>query len=82
MPTLLQIDSSPLIETSVSRTLSRHFVNEWKKRNQNGACIVRDLASTEIPPVSAEWIVANFTPEPTRTPEQAAVLNSFGDIHC
>ena len=75
MPTLLHIDSSPMIETSVSRTLSRHFVSEWKNRNPNGACIVRDLSSTVIPPVSAEWIVANFTPEPGRTPEQSVLLN-------
>ncbi len=74
MSVLLHIDSSPLLETSVSRELSRYFVAEWKTRHQNGTVIVRDLSRVDIPPVSAQWIGANFTPPVVRTPEQRAQL--------
>ena len=74
MATLLHIDSSPLIETSVSRTLSRHFVSKWKAGHPDGTVIVRDLSSTEIPPVSAAWVAATYVSEAARTPEQVAAL--------
>lgn len=74
MPVLLHVDSSPLLETSVSRELSRHFVAKWKISNPGGTVIVRDLSLVEIPPVSAAWIGANFTPAQARTPEQRVQL--------
>lgn len=74
MSVLLHIDSSPLLETSVSRELSRHFVAEWKARHPYGTVIVRDLSLIDIPPVSAQWIGANFTPPAERTPEQRTQL--------
>ena len=74
MPTLLQVDSSPLLKSSVSRELTRHFVNEWKAKHPNGTVVVRDLWAGNIPPVSAEWVGASFTPAQARTPEQRAQL--------
>ncbi len=74
MPVLLHIDSSPLLETSVSRELTRHFVEKWKAGNPSGTVIVRDLALVDIPPVSAAWIGANFTPAQARTTEQRVQL--------
>ena len=39
MPTLLQIDSSPLA-SSVSRELTREFVSNWKVAHPSGQVIV------------------------------------------
>jgi FMN-dependent NADH-azoreductase len=80
MPTLLQVDSSPLLETSVSRELTRHFVNEWKTKHPSGTVVVRDLWSVEIPPVSADWVRASFTPATARTPEQRAQLELSNEL--
>jgi FMN-dependent NADH-azoreductase len=70
MPTLLHIDSSPLYDRSVSRQLSRAFVDQWQASNPDGAILERDLTSTFIPPIDAEWVGAVYTPEDARTAEQ------------
>jgi FMN-dependent NADH-azoreductase len=75
MPTLLHIDSSPLYAHSVSRQLTGAFVAEWKTSHPNGTVINRDLYSTPIPPISAEWVTAVYTPEEARTPQQNQVLS-------
>jgi FMN-dependent NADH-azoreductase len=72
--TLLHIDSSPLGEASVSRHLTREFVLNWKLANPGGRVIVRDLATTSIPPVNAAWIGAVYTPEAARTSDQRNLL--------
>ena len=74
MPTLLDIDSSPLAEASISRQLTAEFVRSWKIANPDGEVIRRDLATTPIPPLSAAWIGAVYTPEEARTPEQRNLL--------
>ncbi|HZD47257.1 MAG TPA: NAD(P)H-dependent oxidoreductase [Silvibacterium sp.] len=74
MPTLLHIDSSPLGDASVSRQLSREFVQNWKEANPNGKIITRDLTTTSLSPVTAEWVGAAYTPEDTRTPGQRELL--------
>ena len=62
MPTLLHIDSSPLGGASISRQLSTEFVENWKKTNPNGKVITRDLTTSQLTPVNAEWIGAVYTP--------------------
>lgn len=75
MPTLLHIDSSPLYGRSVSRQLTGAFVTQWKASHPNGTVIDRDLTATAIPPVTAEWVGAVYTPEETRTPQQKELLS-------
>jgi FMN-dependent NADH-azoreductase len=75
MPTLLHIDSSPLYGRSVSRQLTGAFVTEWKSSHPDGTVVHRDLNATQIPPISAEWVGAAYTPEAARTPEQKALLS-------
>ena len=75
MPTLLHIDSSPLYGRSVSRELTAAFVAEWHANHPDGAIIDRDLTATPIPPVTAEWVGAIYTPEDGRTPEQKKLLS-------
>jgi FMN-dependent NADH-azoreductase len=75
MPTLLQIDSSPLYARSVSRQLTSAFVAQWKSSHPNGRVVDRDLYATSIPPISAEWVGAVYTPEEARTSEQKELLS-------
>jgi FMN-dependent NADH-azoreductase len=73
MPTLLQVDSSPL-ETSVSRELTREFVTTWKAAHPDGTVIYRDLAAGAPKVLDAQWIFSSFTPESARTAEQRQAL--------
>src|SRR5271155_512665 len=74
MSTLLHIDSSPLGDSSISRHLSKEFVENWKQANPNGKIITRDLTATNLPPVTAAWVGAAYTPEDARTPAQRELL--------
>jgi len=74
MPILLDIDSSPLAETSISRQLTAEFVRSWKLATATGKVITRDLAITSIPPVTGAWVGAAYTPEDSRTPDQRNLL--------
>lgn len=73
MPILLHIDSSPL-STSISREMTREFVNAWKVAHPSGTVIIRDLSVSSPAPLNQAWIYAAYTPEASRTPEQAALL--------
>jgi FMN-dependent NADH-azoreductase len=73
MPTLLQLDASPL-ESSVSRELGREFVATWKAAHPDGSVIYRDLALKTPAPINEAWIGAVYTPENQRTAEQRALL--------
>ena len=70
MPTLLHLDSSPLGEASISRHLSSEFVQSWKQANPDGTVLTRDLTVTSIPPVSAAWVGAVYTPAEALTADQ------------
>ena len=74
MSTLLRIDSSPLYGQSVSRQLTAAFVAQWKSSHPKGTVVDRDLNSTVIPPVNAEWVGAVYTPEEARSPQQRELL--------
>ena len=75
MPTLLEIESSPSNDTiSVSRYLTGQYVQQWRKVNPRGTVITRDLSSSRLPAVTAEWIAAMYTPEESRTAEQREAL--------
>ena len=73
MAVLLHLDSSPL-ESSISRELTREFVNTWKGTHWDGAVLYRDLAKQPLQPIDAAWIGAAYTPEAVRTPEHQRAL--------
>ncbi len=75
MSTLLHVDSSPLYGRSVSRQLSDAFVAQWRSSHPDGRVIDRDLNGTSIPPISAEWVGAVYTPEEARTSRQKELLS-------
>ncbi len=74
MTTLLQIDSSPMGERSVSRKLTKKFADSWRKSQPGGKVIVRDLCTLELPVVNGSWVGAVYTPADARTPEQTKAL--------
>jgi FMN-dependent NADH-azoreductase len=74
MPTLLQIDSSPMGEDSISRYLSREFAQQWLSANPDGRVISRDLTAITIPAVRADWVAANYAPAESRTADQKDLL--------
>ncbi len=75
MPKLLHIDSSPLYGRSVSRELTSVFVNQWHASHPEGTIVDRDLNATSIPPVTAEWVGAAYTPADIRTAQQKELLS-------
>ena len=75
MSTLLHIDSSPLYGRSVSRELTAAFVSQWMASHPDGRVIDRDLNATAIPPISAEWVGAAYTPEKARSPQRKELLS-------
>src|SRR5260370_8229907 len=81
MPTLLRIESSPLPgDTSFSRQLTDEFVERWRDAHPGAAVIARDLNTTGIPAIGAEWIAAMQTPEASLTARQQEVLSLSNEL--
>ncbi len=78
MPTLLNIQSSPRGDTSLSRTLSRDFVDNWQAKHPDGKVIFRDLVEQPLPFVGLPWISGVFVSPEQQTPEmkQASALSN------
>jgi FMN-dependent NADH-azoreductase len=74
MAILLNIDSSPMGENSISRRLTAEFAASWRKAHPGSSVISRDLTKTEIPVVNGVWIGAAHTPEDSHSPEQKEAL--------
>ena len=81
MTTLLHIDASARDDRheiprhrSLSRQLSRHFVDRWLSNRPGDRMIRRDVGLEPPPFVSQAWIAAAFTPPERRTTEQRAIL--------
>lgn len=72
LPTLLHIDSSPMLETSVTRRLTVHFVRRWRECVPGGRVITRDLGAEPPPHPDALTLEAATVPEGARTPAQQA----------
>lgn len=74
MTTLLHIDSSPRGDRSLSRRLSRHFVDTWLASHPGNRVIGRDIGREPPPFIDEPWIAAAFTPSERRTDAQHAIL--------
>ena len=74
MTTLIQYDSSPMGERSISRRLTADFAQTWLKSHPNSKIVTRDLAALDLPRVDALWISAAHTPEETRTEDHKKAL--------
>jgi len=70
---LLRIDSSAR-RNSVSRQLTRRFVEAWIKTNPYGEVIDRDLAATPLPLITDEWVQAIHSDPASLSDEQKKVI--------
>ena len=77
MPTLLNIQSSPRGDHSISRSLSHNFVERWQAKHPAGKVLTRDLAEQPLPFVGVPWISGVFIAPDQQTPEirQAMALS-------
>jgi FMN-dependent NADH-azoreductase len=71
---LLRIDSSAR-KNSVSRQLTQKFVETWRKQNPTGEVIDRDLATTHLPHITDEWMLAAHSDLAKLTPAQRETLS-------
>jgi FMN-dependent NADH-azoreductase len=74
MTTILHLDASARRSRSISRDLSRMFVEAWLAERRDDRVIYRDLALDPPPHVSEEWIAAAFTPPEARAAAMRSVL--------
>ena len=70
MTTLLHIDASARSDRSLSRKLSKAFVDTWLERDKLAHVITRDVGHNPPPFVTEAWIAAVFTPEAQMTAEK------------
>lgn len=74
MHRLLVVETSPRGAASVSRQLTRRFVDRWQATHPRGEVVVRDLAETRLPHVDAAWLTAYFTPAERQSPAMKETL--------
>lgn len=74
MSKLLVVETSPRGTYSISRNLTRRFVDKWQSAHPNGEIVERDLMETDLPFVNAPWLQAYFTPPEQHSDEMRQVL--------
>lgn len=62
MNKLLLVQTSPRGEQSVSRNMTRRFLQEWRATHPQGQIVDRDLSATQLAFIDAAWLQAYFTP--------------------
>jgi len=80
MTKLLVIETSPRGEHSVSRNMTRRFVQEWLAAHPGGEVIERDLLNAGLQFVSAPWLQAYFTPAEQLSSEMAKELQLSNEL--
>lgn len=80
MPTLLVIEASPRGDHSMSRGLTKRFVDQWRARHPEGRIVMRDLPGTGLPYVTMPWLAAYFTPPERQTPEMKEQLRLSDEL--
>ncbi len=71
---LLVVETSPRGTASISRQLTHRFVAHWRAAHPQGEVVVRDLAETALPHVTAPWLQACFTPPEQQSEAMKAAL--------
>lgn len=80
MPTLLAVETSPRGEYSISRNMTRRFLDEWRAAHPDGRVVERDLAKTHLPFVNAPWLKAYYTPAEQHSPEMKEALRLSDEL--
>ncbi len=74
MTHILHLDASPRGDRSVSRTLSKEFIANWKSTYPSDTVAYRDLGHHPVPLVDEPWIAAAYSAPDQYTPDQAAAI--------
>jgi hypothetical protein len=56
MSKLLVVETSPRGDHSISRQMTRRFVEDWRAAHPSGEIVERDLAETDLQFVTPEWL--------------------------
>jgi FMN-dependent NADH-azoreductase len=80
MRTLLVVEASPRGEHSMSRGLTKRFVEAWRSHHPDGRVVERDLMKTELPYVTLPWLGAYFTPADQHTPAMKDLLRLSDEL--
>lgn len=80
MTKLLVVETSPRGNHSISRNMTRRFVQDWRTAHCDGVVIERDLAETELQFVDAAWLQAYFTPPAQHSNEMRDVLRLSDEL--
>lgn len=80
MPTLLNVEASPRGDASISRNMTRRFVDDWRAAHPDGRVIDRDLTETDLPFMTAPWLKAYFTPPEHQSPEMREMLRLSDEL--
>lgn len=73
MTRILHINSSVRNTDSISRKVTREFLNKWQANEPNAVIVERDLAAYPLPHLTEKTLGAFFTPAEKRTAEQAQI---------
>lgn len=80
MTTLLNVEASPRGDASISRNMTRRFVDDWRAAHPDGRVIDRDLTETDLPFMTAPWLKAYFTPPEHQSPEMREMLRLSDEL--
>ena len=80
MSKLLVVETSPRGDYSISRQMTRRFVEDWRGMHPGGEVTERDLARTELTFVNAPWLQAYFTPAEQHSPEMKEALRLSDEL--
>ena len=74
MATLLHIDASVRSDRSLSRKLSKAFVDTWVEKDPSTQVLHRDVGHNPPPFITEDWIAAVFTPQEALTDNKRRTL--------
>ena len=80
MTKLLVVETSPRGDFSVSRAMTRNFVEVWRAAHPGGEVVERDLARTDLTFVTAPWLHAYFTPREQHSPDMKHALRLSDEL--
>ena len=80
MTQLLVVETSPRGAQSISRQMTRRFVDRWRAAHPSGEVVQRDLAETRLAFVTAPWLRAYFTAPEEQTPEGKEALRLSDEL--
>ena len=74
MAHILHLDASPRDERSISRQLSREFIEGWRQLHPTDSMVYRDVGRDPVPHVTEAWVVGAFTALDIRPADAQAAM--------